>query len=115
MKRLPDQINHYCGTCVVMLAMLLTFLTGSTMAQSGAQQQVTIKGTVLSASTGEPLDGVSVVDSQNPSNGTVTDAKGAYQIKVSSTTKGLSFSYLGYVTTEVLIAGRVQINVSLQK
>lgn len=114
MKRLPDQINHYCGTCVIVLAILLTCFSGSTMAQSGAQQQATIKGTVLSASTGEPLDGVSVVDSQNPANGTVTDAKGAYQIRVSSSTKGLSFSYLGYVTTEVLIAGRVQINVSLQ-
>lgn len=74
-------------------------------------QQVTVSGTV-SDDTGEPLIGVSV-SAVGTKGGAVTDIDGNYSIKVASNGK-LSFSYVGYNTKTVAVAGNTKLNVVLE-
>ncbi|MBP5277168.1 MAG: TonB-dependent receptor, partial [Prevotella sp.] len=76
-----------------------------------AQGSRTVSGTVLDASTNDPMIGVSVVE-KGTSNGTVTDIDGKFTLNVVNPGATISFSYVGYVTRE-LAASRVAGNVLL--
>ena len=56
--------------------------------------QVTATGTVLEASTGEPVIGASILE-EGTSNGTITDFDGNFQLNVATGAK-LVISYVGY-------------------
>jgi TonB-linked SusC/RagA family outer membrane protein len=74
--------------------------------------QVTITGKVTDE-TGTGLPGVNVVLKET-TIGTITNGDGEYQITVlEPSDKILVFSYVGYVSTEVPIQNRTQIDVSL--
>ncbi|HPD87783.1 MAG TPA: carboxypeptidase-like regulatory domain-containing protein, partial [Proteiniphilum sp.] len=70
----------------------------------------TVSGTVVSATDDEPLIGVTVFV-KGTSNGTVTDIDGHFVIQANQG-QTLVFSYVGFVTQEVIISGNL-INVSL--
>src|SRR5690554_82122 len=72
-------------------------------------QNNTITGTVVSATDGEPLIGVSIFV-KGTNNGTVTDIDGNYSINV-NTGQTLVFSYIGFISQEVTVRENV-INVS---
>jgi len=76
-------------------------------------QQMTITGTVTSASDGLPLPGVNVMV-KGTSNGTTTDFDGNYKISAS---KGdaLVFSYVGMLTKTITVASTSIINVALDE
>ena len=74
-----------------------------------AQGSRSISGTVLDASTNEPMIGVSVIE-KGTSNGTVTDIDGKFVLSVRQNAT-VSFSYVGYVTRE-LAANRISGNIS---
>jgi iron complex outermembrane recepter protein len=74
--------------------------------------QKTITGTVSDAKDGSTLPGVSIVV-KGTTLGTNTDAKGAYSLKVPASAQTLTFSFVGYQTLDVAIAGQTAINVSL--
>ncbi|GAA5221570.1 SusC/RagA family TonB-linked outer membrane protein [Membranihabitans marinus] len=61
----------------------------------------------------EPLIGVNIFEKSNPTNGVSSDFDGNFKIKVSDASAQLVFSYLGYETQEVKVAGRQNINVVL--
>ncbi len=73
------------------------------------QNVITVTGTVVDAN-GEPIVGVGVV--QSPTNGTVTDLDGKYTLSVPSDAV-LTFSSIGYTTTEVKVNGRTTVDVTL--
>lgn len=75
-------------------------------------QNVQISGTVTSAEDGLSLPGVSVVVS-GTTIGTVTDFDGRYSLSVPSNAYALLFSFIGFETQEVAIAGRTTINVEM--
>ena len=75
-----------------------------------AQGSRSISGTVLDASTNEPMIGVSVIE-KGTSNGTVTDIDGKFVLSVRQNAT-VSFSYVGYVTRE-LAANRISGNILL--
>ncbi|MBN2524571.1 MAG: von Willebrand factor type A domain-containing protein [Bacteroidales bacterium] len=77
-----------------------------------AEANITIKGTVTDAATGDPLPGVSILE-KGTSNGVITDINGYYSIAVGSENSVLSFSYVGYLTEEIKIKGRTVVNVQL--
>jgi len=58
------------------------------------------------------LQGVSIVE-KGTSNGTVTNGDGKYTISVSSKDAVLKFSFVGYETQSVNVAGRSVVNVTL--
>ncbi len=75
-------------------------------------QEEKVVGKVIDARDGLALPGVSVkVKGQQKSS--VTDVKGQYSIMVDTKQGTLVFSFLGYKSQEVKIAGRTTINISL--
>jgi len=75
-------------------------------------QQTTITGTVYDASTGETLTGVNVTV-QGTLTGMVTDINGKYSIETSNPNAVLTFSFIGYASVDVPIAGKTTIDVRL--
>ncbi|MCF7561157.1 TonB-dependent receptor [Sabulilitoribacter multivorans] len=90
-----------------MLTLLLAFMVQLTFAQ-----QKTITGEVLDSS-GLPLPGATVLV-KGSTTGTSTDFDGKYSI---STNQGstLVFSFIGYLTREVLVGASNTINVTMQE
>lgn len=74
-------------------------------------QSLTVTG-VVTDETGEPLIGATVQE-KGTSNGTATDANGAYSIKAAQG-KTLVFSYIGYIAQEKRVAGS-KIDVKLKE
>jgi len=75
-------------------------------------QSRTVTGTVTSGDDNSALPGVSVVE-KGTTNGTVTDSNGSYTVKVSDGST-LVFSFVGYASQEVAVAGRTTIDLILQ-
>ncbi|HEV7347811.1 TonB-dependent receptor [Telluribacter sp.] len=75
--------------------------------------EVAIRGTVTGADNTEPLPGVSVVV-KGTSQGTTTDASGNYQLTVPGPSSVLVFSFVGYLSQEVTVGNRQQVNVRLE-
>jgi TonB-linked SusC/RagA family outer membrane protein len=71
-----------------------------------------ITGRVTSAEDGEGLPGVNVIV-QGTAQGTVTDVEGRYNIEVPDENTVLVFSSVGFVSEEVIVGSRTQINISL--
>ncbi|MBN2731368.1 MAG: TonB-dependent receptor [Balneolaceae bacterium] len=80
--------------------------------QANAQDR-TVSGTVTSAANGEPLAGVSVVV-QGTTIGIATNQEGEYSLSVPEGNNTLVFSFVGFVTQEVPVNDRTEINVELQ-
>lgn len=75
-------------------------------------KDIVVKGTVIDE-TGLPLIGAGVL-SQDGKRGTVTDLDGKYSITLTEDDKIIKFSFIGYVTTEIVVDGRTEINVTMQ-
>ncbi|WP_035916927.1 SusC/RagA family TonB-linked outer membrane protein [Flavimarina sp. Hel_I_48] len=76
--------------------------------------QVTISGTVTAASDGLPLPGVSIINADDTSVGTVTDFDGNYTITIESPESNLKFTYVGFKTLVEAVNNRETINVALE-
>ncbi len=72
---------------------------------------VIVRGKVVDA-TGKPMPGVGV-KFKNTSIATSTDADGAYSLSIPEYTGILEFSFIGFTTKEINIAGKSVINVEL--
>jgi len=81
-------------------------------APPAAQQKIAVAGAVTDE-TGEHLTGVSVVI-KGSSNGTATNSNGEYALEALSGST-LVFSYLGYKTQEIAIAGKARIDVRMEE
>ena len=75
-------------------------------------QTVRVSGTVTGADDGMPLPGVSVVV-KGTTTGTATDMDGKYSLSVPENAT-LVFSYIGYATQEVALAGRTTVDVVME-
>ncbi|MEO5603384.1 MAG: SusC/RagA family TonB-linked outer membrane protein [Cyclobacteriaceae bacterium] len=73
-------------------------------------QERSISGRVTDADDGAGLPGVNVV-LQGTTNGTVTDADGAFNLNVPSDANTLVFTFVGMATQEIQIGGRTVIDV----
>lgn len=73
-----------------------------------------VQGIVTDAANGEPLPGVNVVE-QGTTTGTTTNDEGEYELTVSSDDATLEFSFVGYVSQEIAIDQREEINVALDE
>jgi|ADurb_Total_1013_FD_contig_41_380562_length_4524_multi_7_in_0_out_0_1 TonB-linked SusC/RagA family outer membrane protein len=76
-------------------------------------QTVQITGTVTSAEDGLVVPGVTVTV-KGTTIGAITDANGRYSINAPSGSTTLIFSYVGMKRTEVEIAGRTVVNVTME-
>ena len=69
---------------------------------------------VVSSSSGELLPGVNVVV-KGTNSGVTTDLNGKYNITVPGTQATLVFSFVGFETKEIAVAGKTVINVTLMQ
>lgn len=76
------------------------------------QAQSLIKGRITSAEDGLGLPGVSILE-KGTTNGTVTDLDGNYSISVSQGTT-LVFSYIGYLTQEIVVGSQAELSVVME-
>jgi TonB-linked SusC/RagA family outer membrane protein len=74
-------------------------------------QQVLVSGKVTDAE-GDPLPGVNIIE-KTTTNGTVTDVNGNYSITVTSPASVLVFSYVGYLSEEMQIGNKSEIDMVL--
>jgi TonB-linked SusC/RagA family outer membrane protein len=88
---------------ILMATLLLSF---------AAFAQRTVSGTVRSAKDESGLVGVSI-QIKGTTNGTQTDADGAYSLQVPGADAVLVFSYIGFETQEVAVGNQTLLNVSL--
>lgn len=72
--------------------------------------QMTITGRVTDKENNEPLPFVNITSN---ATGTITDENGNYSIEISTETKTLQFSFLGYKTETISTKNKTIINVSL--
>ncbi len=77
------------------------------------QQGINITGTVTD-DKGEPLLGVSIVI-KGTSQGTVTNNNGAFTLQVPNENASLVFSFVGFVTQEILVGNQRTIKVKLDE
>ncbi len=72
-----------------------------------------IRGTVVDASGSEPLPGVNVL-LKGTTQGTTTDASGAFDLRIPDGSSTLVFSFVGYISQEVEINNQTDLEISLQ-
>lgn len=82
-----------------------------TSQQTGAVKKV--HGVVKDVN-GEPIIGANVVVKGNPSNGTITDLNGNFDLSVTSNTT-LQVSYIGYNTQELFVGKKTDFNIVLKE
>ena len=81
--------------------------------QTTVRQNMVITGTVTDAE-GETLPGVNVVI-KGTSTGTVTNSNGVYTIPVPNRNTALDFSYIGFISVEMVVGNRTIINITLEE
>jgi TonB-linked SusC/RagA family outer membrane protein len=91
-------------TALLICSLLLQYLTFA--------QNVTVTGTVRSASDNTPLGGVSI-SANGTSRGTTTNSEGKYSIVVAKDAR-LVFSFLGFIGQQTPLNGRTEVNIQLQ-
>jgi len=106
-----------CLNLTIILVLSLTtdlIAAGSVCGNSATvdPQQVTVRGVVTDAITGEALPGVNVVI-PGTTFGAITDANGSYTLQVPNASATLQFSFIGYVSQDVALGGKTTLNVAL--
>ena len=76
-------------------------------------QKISVSGRITDTS-GEPLPAVTVYETSNTTNGTISGADGNYQISVPSG-GSITFSCLGYQDVTENVSGRAAINVTMSE
>ena len=103
-------------SAIIMKTILILFMavTTAVFAPANSQQNERfVQGKVIDV-TGEPLIGVNVII-KGTSAGVNTDMNGSYRISVPSSENILIFSYIGYITQEIPVQGKTEINVTLRE
>ncbi len=108
-NKVLDQIT---GDADIKYAILDNDLIVITPALKSNQQQITVTGKVNSGAGGEALPGVNVVE-KGTTNGTVTNVNGEYSITLTNENAVLVFSFIGYLSEEMNVAGQTNIDMQL--
>ena len=93
--------------------MLMLALVFSGFTSFNLQAQERISGVVKDVG-GMPLPGVSIIQ-KGTTRGASTDFDGNYNLELTLGEKTLVFSYLGFKTVEIPVAGKTTINVNLEE
>ena len=78
-----------------LIALLLALFIGNITMQ--AQDPLQVSGTVVSKTDGEPIIGATIVETENNTNGTISDFEGKFYLSVKQGAE-ISVSYVGFKT-----------------
>jgi len=112
-KYIINNIARYVFTFILCIALVPGIFASENNSKSDAEQNITVTGTVTSATDGSVLPGLSILQ-KGSTNGTVTDANGKYSISVPSNAT-LVFSFIGFKSQEVDVQGRSTIDVTMEE
>lgn len=101
------------GKSMRKIKLLLTAMFAAVGFAAYAQTQ-TVTGTVTDSNTGEPIPFASV-HVKGTMTGATANTDGYYSISVKTKDAVLSFSSVGYKTTDIAVAGQSKINISLEQ
>ncbi|MCC5940612.1 MAG: SusC/RagA family TonB-linked outer membrane protein [Balneolaceae bacterium] len=113
----PGAANLLSKAAFACLIVSLTF--GLHVNDSYAQDRVEVTGVVTDASDGSPLPGATIIvqgsgEATGSTIGTTTDMDGNYTIRVPQDLNVLVVSFIGYLSQEVQIDGRTEVNIQMQ-
>ena len=91
----------------------LGLLCGLSLSASAQTPPHTVKGKVQDGS-GEPIIGANVIVKGDASVGTFTDLDGAFVLETPGKDVTLAVSCIGFATTEVALAGRTTVEITMQ-
>jgi TonB-dependent starch-binding outer membrane protein SusC len=97
----------------VRLAIMLLLIGSIQLSAFAADdfQQRRISGRIIDAS-GEPLGGVNITE-KGTTNGAISEANGTFTINATSANPVLTFSFIGYLTQEITVGTRTNIDLTL--
>ncbi|MFB9863865.1 SusC/RagA family TonB-linked outer membrane protein [Rufibacter immobilis] len=79
-----------------------------------AYAQQTVRGRITSQEDGSGVPGATISVKGNATLATATDAEGNFQLNLPTGNETLVVTYIGYLTQEVAVNGRTQLNVALR-
>ena len=94
-----------------MKKVLMTLLACVVMTSAAIAQQVEVRGTVISGTSGDPLIGVAVFE-DGTQNGTTTNLDGEFTIRAKEGAKVI-FSCIGYKTLEIVLGTKTNLQIEL--
>ncbi|WP_435353576.1 SusC/RagA family TonB-linked outer membrane protein [Emticicia sp. SJ17W-69] len=100
------------GTAVISLFFTLLCVDIGYAKGNISTVDITVKGKVADAETGDGLPGVSVTV-KGTAKGAITDVNGEFSIAVPDNKSILVFSYVGYTAQEVAVGGQTQLSIRL--
>lgn len=103
--KLKILLIHKCISIVLLIVCMFSAVTNS------YAQDKTVSGSVKDEN-GSPVPGVNVVE-KGTTQGAITDQDGEFSLQVSENST-LVFSFVGYLTQEVVVGGQSQIDVTIQ-
>lgn len=110
------QMRSIRNSLLLLPALASPLLVNAALANSGITTTIradrTIKGKITDKETGDALPGVNVVV-KGTSTGTTTDGQGNYTLEIADNNATLVFSFVGYVSQEVLLGNRTALDVTL--
>jgi len=97
---------------IVNKTIVLTASVSSKTESKGVKQQnITVSGTITDEK-GEPIIGANILV-KGTTNGVISDIDGKYTVTIPDNETVLVYSYIGYITREVLVGNKREINVTL--
>ena len=110
-------INSFCPRKILLIMKLTTFFLIINLLQISGKpvenlQQQKVTGTVIDASTGEPIIGANIII-EGTTLGVVTDVNGKYSIDVPGTSAVLVITYIGYISEKIAYSGQSSIDIKL--
>lgn len=103
----------FCGIAFPAYSLNSENLSGTDLPGTLADQQIKVSGTVTDASTRQLMPGVNI-QIKGTTIGAISDGSGKYTFSAADPNSTLIFSFIGYVTMEIPLAGKTVIDVALK-
>jgi len=104
----------FCGLALPAYSLIAENPSGNDLPGSVAdQQQIRVSGTITDASTVQAMVGVNI-QVKGTTIGAISDENGKYTLSTTEPNATLVFSFIGYVTQEIPLAGKNVIDVALK-
>jgi len=108
-----DQLFKSSGVIYRVVDQRIILTTPPQVSPVNRQQQTLIISGVVNDDKGEPLPGVNVFEKSNMTSGVITGVDGTYTITISSDDAVLTYSFIGFDSQDIQVAGRASINITM--